>query len=61
MAPSQPVAGEEIEASRGKEAEADRQKHEIHHYQSPREVTSASATTPTCIAPNFRKDRCIRI
>jgi hypothetical protein len=35
MAPSQPVAGVEIEAARGEEAEANGKKQHIEHHRSP--------------------------
>jgi hypothetical protein len=38
MAGSQPVASKQVEAGSGKEAEADREKHDIEHFQSLRKA-----------------------
>jgi hypothetical protein len=50
MARSQPVADDEIKTGRGKEAETDREKHDIEHCQSLRNARNfrASPSQPEC-------------
>jgi hypothetical protein len=48
MAPSQPIAGDEVETGRGKKAETESQKQHIKHGQSPgaRQLLAALVNAP---------------
>jgi hypothetical protein len=51
MAPSQPIAGVEIETASGKEAEPDRDKQQIKHWRDPYRLNDPVSNTAAAHSP----------